>query len=78
MRFKLSDFEKKMIDYECFKHIYYQNLGIVFIFIWRPLSLSELTPIKFNTGLTHLGSDTSNLPIYIGYDFTTTIFQFYR
>ena len=27
---------------------------------WRPPSLSELTPMKFNTGLTHLGSETSN------------------
>ena len=26
---------------------------------WRPPSLSELTPIKFNTGLTHLGLEAS-------------------
>ena len=26
---------------------------------WRPLSLSELTPMIFNTGLTHLGSEAS-------------------
>ena len=26
---------------------------------WRPSSLSELTPIIFNTGLTQLGSDAS-------------------
>ena len=26
---------------------------------WRPPSLSELTPIVFNTGLTHLGSEAS-------------------
>ena len=28
-------------------------------FIWRPPSLSELTPMIFNTGLTHLGSEAS-------------------
>ena len=27
--------------------------------IWRPPSLSELTPTIFNMGLTHLGSDAS-------------------
>ena len=27
--------------------------------IWRPLSLSELNPMIFNTGLTHLGSEAS-------------------
>ena len=26
---------------------------------WRPPSLSELTPIIFNTGLTHLASEAS-------------------
>ena len=26
---------------------------------WRPPSLSELTPMVFNTGLTHLGSEAS-------------------
>ena len=26
---------------------------------WRPPSLSELTPMIFNTGLTHLGSEAS-------------------
>ena len=28
-------------------------------YIWRPPSLSELTPMIFNTGLTHLGSESS-------------------
>ena len=28
--------------------------------IWRPSSLSELTPMIFNMGLTHLGSKASN------------------
>ena len=28
-------------------------------FIWRCLSLSELTPMIFNTGLTHLGTEAS-------------------
>ena len=27
---------------------------------WKPPSLSELTPMVFNTGLTHLGSKTRN------------------
>ena len=27
--------------------------------IWRPLSLSELTPMISNAGLTHLGSEAS-------------------
>ena len=27
--------------------------------IWRPSSPSELTPMIFNTGLTHLGSEAS-------------------
>ena len=26
---------------------------------WRPPSLSELTPMLFNTGLSHLGSEAS-------------------
>ena len=29
-------------------------------YIWRPQSLSELTPIIFKMELTHLGSDASN------------------
>ena len=31
-------------------------------YIWRPSRLSELTPMVFNTGLTHLGLEAS---IYI-------------
>ena len=27
--------------------------------IWRPPTLSELTPMMFNMGLTHLGSEAS-------------------
>ena len=27
--------------------------------MWRPPSISELTPMIFNMGLTHLGSGTS-------------------
>ena len=27
---------------------------------WRPPSLSDLIPMVFNTGLTHLGSEASN------------------
>ena len=27
---------------------------------WKPTSLSELTPMIFNTGLTQLGSEASN------------------
>ena len=27
------------------------------LYIWRPLNLSELTLMVFNTGLTHIGSE---------------------
>ena len=33
------------------------------LYIWMPPSLSELTPMIFNMGLTHLGSEASK---YIG------------
>ena len=33
--------------------------------IWRPPSLSKLTPVVFNTGLTHLGSDASKYIINV-------------
>ena len=33
-------------------------------YIWRPPSLSESTPVVFNTGLTHLDFEASNLFIY--------------
>ena len=33
--------------------------------IWRPPSLSELTPMLFNMGLTHLGSETSIYTEYL-------------
>ena len=32
-------------------------------FIWRPPSLSELTPYCISLGLTHLGSEGSNLTV---------------
>ena len=31
----------------------------MYVFIWRPPSLSEITPMDFNTWLTHLGSEAS-------------------
>ena len=34
-------------------------------FIWRPLSLSELTPTLFNMELTHLGSKASIWVLWI-------------
>ena len=37
--------------------------------IWMPPSLSELTPMVFNTGLTHLGSEAS---IYNTSDYKVT------
>ena len=40
----------------------YSNMS----FIWKLPSLSELTPMIFNTGLTHLGSQTSNYNIQNG------------
>ena len=36
------------------------NILIIFyLYKWRPPRLSELTPMIFNTGLTHLGSEAS-------------------
>ena len=29
------------------------------LYNWRPLSQSELTPMVFDTGITHLGSEAS-------------------
>ena len=29
------------------------------LLLWKPSSLSELTPMLFNTGLTHFGSEAS-------------------
>ena len=40
------------------KCLNFNSIGIK-IFIWRPPSLSELTPIIFTIELTHLGSDNS-------------------
>ena len=31
---------------------------------WRPPSLSELTSMIFDIGLTHLGSEASNYPFF--------------
>ena len=51
-------------------HYYHETDHIIFKLLsgkkhqiqnWRPLSLSELTPMLFNTGLTYLGSEASNL-----------------
>ena len=38
---------------------------IPFNYIWRPPSLSELTPMIFDMGLTHLGSEASIYHILI-------------
>ena len=35
------------------------SVSCTFIIIWRTLSLSELTTMISNMGLTHLGSDVS-------------------
>ena len=35
-------------------------------YIWRPPSLSELTPMLFNTGLTNLGLEASIYSIIFG------------
>ena len=40
---------------------------VLFIYIWRPPSLSELTPIIFSAGLTHLGSETSIYVVIVSY-----------
>ena len=46
-------------------HVIVVNLSFKFHYKWSPPSLSELTPIIFNTELTHLGSDASNyIPLY--------------
>ena len=40
--------------------MYRKNLMNKYCYLnWRPPSLSELTPMLFNTGLTHLGSEAS-------------------
>ena len=36
------------------------------LIIWKPPSLGELTPIIFNKGLTHLGSEASIYLIIFG------------
>ena len=41
------------VDYNC------RCKSLIHYYIWRPPSQSELTPMVFNTGLTHLGSDAS-------------------
>ena len=43
----------------CYFKTMYQSKYIDIFAIWRRPSLSELTPIIFNTGLTHLGSVAS-------------------
>ena len=42
---------------EDFKGLIHSNK--IFLYIWRPPSLSELTPMISNTGLIHLSSETS-------------------
>ena len=55
-------------NYGYFNQFNYQKsnalklFGIKCLLIWRPLSLSELIPMVFNKGFTHLGSEAS---IYI-------------
>ena len=38
----------------------YKPTAAVIYIIWRPPSLSGLTPMIFNMGLTHLASEGSN------------------
>ena len=46
-------------------------------YIWRPSSLSELTPIMFNMGLTHLGSEASICDIkYYKYEYVIIIIYY--
>ena len=45
------------------------------LYRWRPTSLSELIHIKFNTELTHLGSDASKYCIVIFYNKSYILFQ---
>ena len=41
---------------------YYNECEVYFK--WRPPSLSELTPLVFNTWLTHLCSEASKYPVH--------------
>ena len=45
----------------CFFDIY----NILLLDIWRPSSLNELTPMIFNTGLTHLRSEASIYQLWV-------------
>ena len=50
--------KKKLIYFEN-KNNTFEDPNLTRTVIWRPPSLSKLTPIIFNTGLTHLGSEAS-------------------
>ena len=55
-------FEAIFLYYNCMVIVTLTFLWKMLIDIWRPPSLNELTPMLFDNGLAHLGSETS---IYI-------------
>ena len=55
-------------------HGHLRNKDYTYInYNWRPPSLSELTPMVFNTGLTHLGSEASKYTCM--YEFPNMVFK---
>ena len=49
----------------CDIHFHISIVMLTLSDIWRPPNLSELTPILFNMGLTHLGLEASNIMCFI-------------
>ena len=52
-----------LIIQNCNSWIYVFEFQILFNYIWKSPSLSELTPMLFNTVFTHLGPEASNYRI---------------
>ena len=50
-------------------NMYHLGISFTYIQLWRPPSLSELTPMIFDMGLTHLGSEASKYQTYLIYVF---------
>ena len=50
-----------IVNYLAQGHYFIFEKYVFFYLIWRPPSLSELTPMIINMGLTHLGSKSSIL-----------------
>ena len=57
--------------------LYFKNFFQILLSIGRPPSLNELTPMVFNTGLTHLSSQASIGTVCFSNDFIWVFILFF-